>query len=104
MRPTRIYREEAYMKIRLSKSWGSIRRGKIYDYPEKTARYLVERVKVAEYVQEEEVVEKKITPETPKTFYQTKVMTPDIKEIAEKKKRGRPKKSDYEIKDAEIDE
>lgn len=99
------------MKIKLNRSWGSNRRGKVIDYPEKTARYLVERVKVAEYVEEEIVApvvakKEKVMVTAP---LQTEAPEIDLMEDTETeapKKRGRRKKSEYETKvmHADIDE
>lgn len=91
------------MKIILNRSWGSNRRGKVYDYPEKTARYLVERVKVADYFEEKETEEKPV-----EKTYETKVLKAEdaLVEEAVAKKRGRPKKAEYETKvlKADVDE
>ena len=76
-RPT--YR--VFMKIILNKTWGTNRKGKVYDYPRKTAKYLVETVKVADYVEDEPVV-----------------IEPIIEEEDELPKKRRAKKSTYETK------
>lgn len=75
------------MKIRLKRSWGTVRRNAVYDYPAKTAKFLVETVKVADYVDEPAPVAKVVEAESPKP-------------------RGRPKKSEYQTKVllADVDE